>query len=145
FKYVFDVKETNPVSWLDFPTLGYDSDALFVSGNVFGFNPGTFQHVTLRIFDKATLLSGLPVTPNALVMPAGQQSFTLSPAVSHDQTTTEWMTETSAAFSGTSTFFSVWKISNALNANPTIVATTLPVPAYSAPVVLDQKGSARQL
>src|SRR5205823_2518718 len=67
FKYVFDVKETNPESWLDFPTLGYDSDALFVSGNVFGFNPGTFQHVTLRIFDKATLLSGLPVTPNALV------------------------------------------------------------------------------
>ncbi len=47
--------------WLDYPGLGYDHDAIYVTGNLFGLNASGWGGVLFRIFDKAALLAGEPV------------------------------------------------------------------------------------
>ena len=43
--------------WVDYPGLGYDSNAFYVNGNLFGFNGG-FGGVLIRSFDKSSVLDG---------------------------------------------------------------------------------------
>jgi len=144
-KYVFDAKELNPDSWSDFPTMGYNSEALFIVGNIFDFND-TFQHATLRILDKAKLLAGQPVTPTTLVTPGGLASFTISPAETHDPGNVEWMVETSPGIpAATDTLLRIWKVTNSLNPAPTITTTTIAVTPYLIPPLQDHSGSTRQV
>lgn len=44
--------------WLDYPGLGFDQDAIYITGNLFGLNNGGWAGVLFRIFDKAPLLVG---------------------------------------------------------------------------------------
>ncbi len=44
--------------WLDYPGVGYDQDAIYVTGNLFGLNQGGWGGVLFRVFDKAPLLVG---------------------------------------------------------------------------------------
>ncbi|MFH0945487.1 MAG: hypothetical protein V2A76_09855 [Planctomycetota bacterium] len=46
--------------WVDYPGLGFDDDAYYVTGNLFGFSSG-WGGVKYRIFDKTPLLTGAPV------------------------------------------------------------------------------------
>lgn len=48
--------------WVDYPGFGYDNDAYYVTGNLFGLNAGGFGGAIFRIYPKAPLLSGSPVT-----------------------------------------------------------------------------------
>jgi hypothetical protein len=43
--------------WVDYPGLGYDGDAFYVNGNLFGFSSG-FGGVLFRSIDKSSVLSG---------------------------------------------------------------------------------------
>lgn len=62
YKYRTDAKTMISGSsyWVDYPGLGYDNDAFYVTGNLFGFSSG-FGGVKYRIFNKAPLLTGSPV------------------------------------------------------------------------------------
>jgi hypothetical protein len=48
--------------WVDYPGLGYDGSAYYVTGNLFGLNASAWGGVLFRIFPKAPLLTGAPVT-----------------------------------------------------------------------------------
>ncbi len=48
--------------WVDYPGFGYDEDAYYVTGNLFGLNAGGFGGAIFRIYPKAPLLTGSPVT-----------------------------------------------------------------------------------
>jgi hypothetical protein len=145
-KYVFSTAETAPDSWMDFPTLGYNDDALFVGGNVFTFgNQGTFQHVTMRIFRKDLMLSGQPVTPTALTDPKGSATtpvFTIQPVTSHDSTKTEWMVE---ADRNAGNVVRLWNVANPLATAPTLTSTDLTVPKFEIPPGIAQKNNTTAL
>jgi hypothetical protein len=44
-------------NWADYPMLGFDTQAIYISSNMFAFNGG-FQYVKLRILNKAELYAG---------------------------------------------------------------------------------------
>jgi hypothetical protein len=142
-KYSFSARETSPVdSWMDYPMVGYNDLALFVTGNVFGFNSG-FQHTTFRAIDKAKLLAGQPVAPNAIFDLGGQGSAsTVAPVKSHDPTNVGWMVE--ANFS-TKNSIRLWKVTNPLGSPPTVSVSSFPVTAWTAPPVQQQKGNTSTL
>ncbi len=48
--------------WVDYPGFGYDEDAYYVTGNLFGLNAGGFGGALFRVYPKTPLLSGSPVT-----------------------------------------------------------------------------------
>ena len=60
YKYRTDAVLTVGTStyWWDYPGFGFDDDAYYVTGNLFGLNNGGFGGVGFRVFDKAPLLSG---------------------------------------------------------------------------------------
>ena len=44
--------------WVDYPGLGVDEDAIYVTGDLFDFSDSFFAGVKYRVFDKAPLLTG---------------------------------------------------------------------------------------
>lgn len=54
------IRVGNNTYWVDYPGFGYDGQAYYVSGNLFGLNNGGFGGVLFRSFDKQPLLSGQP-------------------------------------------------------------------------------------
>jgi hypothetical protein len=48
---------TNTANWSDYPMLGFDTQAIYVSTNQFAF-AGGFAHAKVRIFNKAELYGG---------------------------------------------------------------------------------------
>jgi hypothetical protein len=48
--------------WWDYPGFGYDGQAYYVTGNLFGLNNGGFAGAGFRAFDKTPLLTGSPTT-----------------------------------------------------------------------------------
>jgi hypothetical protein len=52
--------------WWDYPGFGYDEDAIYVTGNLFGLDNGGFAGAGFRVFDKAPLLTGSPTTFSTL-------------------------------------------------------------------------------
>jgi len=64
YKYRTDavIRVGNKDYWLDYPAEGYDLEAFYVSGNLFTFSGGGTAGVLFRIFEKAPMLIGDPVT-----------------------------------------------------------------------------------
>jgi len=135
-RYVFNVLENNPDQWGDFPCFGFNAEAMFCTTNNFQFNGG-FTHTSLRIFNKALMLAGSPVTPRLLTF---DFAFTASPVTSHDVTTNGWMVERASNSS-----VRLWKITNSLSANPTINTVVINVNSFDNPPVMAQQGSGRTL
>ena len=52
--------------WWDYPGFGFDADAIYVTGNLFGLNNNGFAGAGFRVFDKAPLLTGSPATFSTL-------------------------------------------------------------------------------
>ncbi|MEW6744184.1 MAG: hypothetical protein AB1486_15635 [Planctomycetota bacterium] len=48
--------------WVDYPGLGVDAQAFYVTGNLFGLNNGGWAGVKYRVIPKADVLLGNPVT-----------------------------------------------------------------------------------
>jgi hypothetical protein len=46
-------------TWADYPGIGADASALFVTTNQFDFAPGFFRGIKIRVFDKAQLMAGV--------------------------------------------------------------------------------------
>lgn len=66
----------------DYPKLGFDQDAIYITGNDFGINAGGFSHVSLFAIEKAPLLSGGPV--NILYDEAITGAFSIHPTEVRD-------------------------------------------------------------
>lgn len=69
-------------AWADYPTVGFDSQAIYVSTNQFTFGGGAFQQSRLRILKKAQIYAAAAVTwsdYNNLTNNDGTKAFTIQP------------------------------------------------------------------
>lgn len=125
-------------NWADFPALGVDSNALYLTANMFAFGGG-FQYVKARVIPKTGPYSGgtapyfdftrLKNADNTLV-------FTLQPCHTFGAPQVEYLVN-SAFPSGN--YLSVWRILNATS-SPTITRSEVKVSPYSLAPNAEQKG-----
>jgi len=125
-------------NWADFPALGVDSNALYLTANMFAFGGG-FQYVKVRVVPKTGPYSGgaAPYFDFTKLKNADNSSvFTLQPCHTFGAPQVEYLVN-SAFPSGN--YLSVWRIANAATA-PTITRTQVSVSPYSLAPNADQKG-----
>lgn len=140
---------TLTTNWADFPQIGFDNDALYITANMFSFTTSTFKYAKVRIIKKTDLYN--PAT-TALVY---QDIFNL---LNEDGTTastlqaphlrgrTRVATSTGYMLNASDTanadYLTLWKINNPTSSAPTTTRVTLKnVWKYSYPAGAPQLGS----
>lgn len=110
--------------WWDYPGFGYDSDAYYVTGNLFGLNNGGFGGTGFRIFDKAPLLTGSPATFSTL-----RSTDVVSTQVAHHYG------DNSTPYFVSVAFLDAWRIAAIQDplTNPTLQIATIATPPISPP------------
>ena len=131
-------------TWSDYQGVGYDSVAIYLTSNQFGFGGGSFDGSKIRIVDKAKLYSntGGPVTWTDfwdLRLPTSysNRSFGVRPSIAYTHSNDYYLMTHSAYTTGTS--FYVYKISNPLK-NPTVTGYNVPVSTYRGYTAPEQLG-----
>lgn len=126
-------------NWGDYPTLGVDDKALYITANMFVFN-GNFAYAKIRIIDKTGPYAGNPVSftdiPN-LKDPNNASVFTVQPCHTYGPNP-QAQYFVSAVFPGSNELV-LWTLTNPLAAAPTITAQTVPVSAYDLPPKAQQQ------
>ncbi len=117
-------------AWWDFPGAGYDQNAYYVTGNLFGLNPSSgYYGFALRVFDKSTLLSGGTATYNTLRVASG---YVVQPALHFGNPSNAYL-----ATLTNSTTLTIYAVNNPLT-SPTLSSVNVTTPSYtgaaSAPV-----------
>jgi hypothetical protein len=126
-------------NWADFPALGVDSKALYVTSNQFAFGGG-FQYAKIRVIPKAGPYSGGPAAFVDFVRMRNANNttaFTIQPCHTFGAPQVEYLVNT-AFPSGN--FLTLWEISNPTSATPTLVRKQVAVSPYSLPPNADQSG-----
>ncbi|GJQ30565.1 MAG: hypothetical protein HBSAPP03_24490 [Phycisphaerae bacterium] len=126
YKYRTDcvINVSGSTYWWDYPGFGYDANAYYVTGNLFGLNVSGFGGTGFRVFAKAPLLTGSTATYSTL-----RDSSAASVQVAQ-----HFGTPIAPYFLSTnsSTQMRVRAITNPLT-NPVIVGTNVTVPSYAGP------------
>jgi len=119
---VINVNGTN--YWWDYPGFGYDSQAYYVTSNLFAMGSGPFGGAGFRVFNKTPLLTGAAATYSTL-RDGGAASV---------QVAQHFGSPIAPFFvsGNNSTSLRVRAITNPLT-SPAIVGNTVTVPAYSGP------------
>jgi len=110
--------------WWDFPGAGYDQNAYYVTGNLFGLSSSGYGGFGVRVFDKAGLLSGGPAVHSTL----RASGFTIQPALHYGNNAAGFM-----ATVDTSTNVKVWAVTNPLT-TPALVSASVAVPSHSGAI-----------
>lgn len=144
--YRFDATRNGTTAtnnWADYPALGVDNQALYITSNMFAFGGG-FQYAKIRVIPKAGPYSGgtakffdfanLKNADNSL-------AFTVQPCHTFGAPQVEYLVNT--AFPSGSTL-TVWRILNGGTA-PTLTRTQVSVSPYSLPPNATQPGNAEPL
>jgi hypothetical protein len=147
YLYKLDAKANgteNSGTWADFPGLGFDSTAVYVTSNQYTFTtPKTFQYAKLRIIDKARMYAGLSVGWYDLwdfANEDGSTVFTLKPAQTLGRSSIEWLLNTEAGGGSTVT---VWSVEEPLSGSPIVLLEgTLDIGTYDVPPDAAQQGGA---
>ncbi len=125
---------SNPTSNIsDYPTLGFDSQAVYISTNQFNWLTGAFAYSKLRVFSKLSLESGSALTWTdfiGMVNADGTAAVALQPAINLTEPPVEYLL--SAEPLGGSTL-SVWEVVNPLT-SPSLYRATIAVSTYYLPV-----------
>jgi hypothetical protein len=148
FREMHQIDVTNsfdggPLSWADFPRVGWNADAYVFSFNMFAFGGDEpFDHVQVLSIDKSTVLDDplLDLFPIEFFQSARDDThFTLAPATMHDSRLggPMWFVE-----SGSETFGStvrVVKMTDVLSSTPTFSDQVITVSPYSEPPSATQR------
>ena len=144
--YTFDATRdgnTPTNNWADFPGLGVDTHALYVTANMFAFGGG-FQYAKIRVIPKAGPYSGGAAPFFDFVRmrnPDNSLAFTIQPCHTFGAPQAEYLVN-SRFPSGNS--LTLWRITNPVAA-PALTRTTVATSAYSLPPNADQQGGAPPL
>jgi hypothetical protein len=111
--------------WWDYPGLGYDGQAYYVTSNLFAFGDGPYGGNGFRIFNKSPLLTGAPATYATLREP---NAYILQPARHFGSNSVPYFT-----YIPNSTTVRIYAITNPLT-SPAVVSTNVTVPSYTGPV-----------
>lgn len=140
--YALDaMKDGNTLTsnWADFPALGVDNLALYVTSNQFAFGGG-FQYAKIRVIPKAGPYSGGAARYFDFVgmkNANNTMAFTIQPCHTFGAPQVEYLVN-SAFPSGT--FLTVWRITNPTAAAPTLTRQQVTVSPYSLAPNADQSG-----
>lgn len=131
-------------NWADYPGLGVDPQALYITANMFRFNGG-FQYAKIRAVPKAGVYSGGAAAFRdfiRLVNEDGSPSYTVQPCHTFGAPQVQYFV--SSYFPNPSRPFadrlSLWALTNPLTA-PALVRRTVPTGSYALPPDAPQKGS----
>ncbi|MBI3413986.1 MAG: HYR domain-containing protein, partial [Verrucomicrobia bacterium] len=133
FFYRFDVTQTvgSTKYGPDYPGLGVDSQALYLTANMFSLpfaTAGAFLDTQIIVLDKAALNSGAAVTPKRIFPSAASNAFTLQPATvlgGNNPGNVAYFAE--VPFS-TTIAVRIWALNNPLGASPTLTSANVTVP-----------------
>ena len=131
-------------NWADFPALGVDNQALYVTSNQFAFG-GTFQYAKIRVIPKAGPYSGGAAPFFDFVNMKNQNgstAFTVQPCHTFGAPQVEYLVN-SAFPSGN--FLTLWQITNLTAATPTLTRKQVTVSPYTLAPNADQSGGAPPL
>ncbi len=135
-------------SWGDYPALGYDDKAIYLTSRQFSFG-GSYRYGKLRIVPKEQLYQNIagPIMwydfwdfrdpQNTSTAPDNVRPYS-----AYDSLTSAYMMNSSPF--GTGTYFTLWKISNPVT-SPNITAINIPVTQYSSPPNANQLGGSTVL
>lgn len=128
YKYRTDAVMTigSNTAWWDFPGFGYDQNAYYVTGNLFGLNPASgYYGAGIRVFDKSTMLSGAAAGYQTLRLSSG---YVIQPAIHFGTPTRAYM-----ATLANSTTLTLYAVNDPLT-SPTVSTINIATPSYSGAI-----------
>lgn len=131
---------TPTTNWADYPGVGVDNQALYLTANMFSFSGNAFQYSKLRILNKSVMYSGGSLgwwDFWNMQNPTGGSAFTVQPAIMYGTPGVEYLIN---SYSGSGSYLTLWTLSNPLG-SPSLTSLALSVPAYSVPPDAEQPGT----
>ncbi len=136
---------TSTPNWADYPGLGYDQNAIYLTSNQFRFGGG-FQYTKVRILKKSQLYAGSALTWYDFINlkhSGNVTAFTVKPAQSLTPTNYGYFVATYASGGNVVT---LWRISGAATNTPTLTRLgSLPIQSYQPPPPAEQQGDTAHL
>ena len=130
-------------NWADYPSLGVDSQALYLTANMFKFSGG-YAYAKVRVIPKAGPYAGGVLTFKDFVKlknSDGSMAFTVQPCHTYGAPGTEFLVN---SYFPSSNRLSLWSLQNPLGAT-TLTLKTVAVSPYSLPPDAVQKGGGTAL
>jgi hypothetical protein len=130
-------------NWADYPGLGVDNKALYITANMFKFGGG-FQYAKIRVIPKAGPYSGgaAPYFDFVKMKNADNSlAFTIQPCHTFGAPQSEYLVN---SYFPQGNRLTLWAISNPVTA-PTLTKKTVSTAAYALPPNADQKGGGTPL
>jgi hypothetical protein len=139
---------TQTQNWADYPGLGVDAQALYLTANMFRFGGG-FQYGKIRIIPKDGPYSGGAATFRDIVNLKNAESsaaFTIQPCHTYGAPQVQYFVNSlfPSTSAPTRTLLSLWSLTDPLG-TPTIVRRNVGVNPYGLPPDAAQKGSSTPL
>ena len=131
-------------NWADYPALGVDSKALYLTANMFRFD-GDFQYAKLRIIPKQAVYAGGTITFKDIVRlknADGSMAFTVQPCHTYGAPQVQYLVNSYYPTSAnpTQNKLSLWSLTNPL-VTPALSRSTITTSAYGlAPDAAQQGG-----
>ena len=130
-------------TWADFPGLGWDADAIYVTMNMYNFG-GSFDHVQIVTIDAASATDGDAATVVHFDVDRASPHITLQPAVMHGALPGDPMFLVEEAGFSNGTTLRVTSMTNKLSDTPSFSDTDISVTAYRSPPRATQLGSRKK-
>lgn len=150
FNYKMDAKKDGTVStsnWADYPGLGVDDKALYLTANMFSFG-GSFQYAKIRVVPKTGPYSGGTAAFFDFVRMKnadGSTAFTIQPCHTYGAPTAEFLVNSVyPASTGTQRVLSLWSLKNPTTA-PVLTRQSITTDPFSLPPDAVQKGGGTPL
>ena len=126
--------DSTVTNWSDYERVGFDSLAIYITGNQFEYVTGGFQYTKVRVIDKSKLYANTAGPASwydfwDLKEPSNFATvFGLRPSIIFGKPGAEFLVNESPFTIGT--FFTLWTIKNPLS-DPTCTGVDVPVVQYS--------------
>jgi hypothetical protein len=152
FNYKLDAKKDGATAtnfWADYPSLGVDSQALYLTANMFSFGSnGFFQYAKIRVVPKTGPYAGgtAPFFDFVKMKNAdGSMAFTIQPCHTYGAPGVEYLVNSVYPSStGTQKVLTLWSLKNPTG-TPTLTRQSITTDPFSLPPDAVQKGGGTPL
>ena len=132
---------TATTNWADYPGLGVDAQAVYLTANMFKFGGG-FMYAKVRVLNKAPLLTGAAATWQdftKLKNADGNMAFTVQPCHTFGAPQVQYLVNSYFTTAATQTRLTLWSLTGPPTA-PVLTSKTVTTAPYGQPPAADQKG-----
>ncbi len=132
----------NSNTWTDYQGVGYDENAIYVTGNQWTFGTNTFQYDKIRIIAKAQLYANTAGSCTWTDLWNISGSYTIRPSIMYSSSSKYYLAEVPNFNSAN--YVKVFSITDPLN-SPILTQTNVPVTSFSYPPDGSQLGGGSPL